>query len=159
MLIVCVALDAGLLAGWLIIANIRDVFNHLFSLGVQHFHEESLCGCTSSTMLQIKVIFSAGSHYMNFRNNTYQFCEFFLNSYKLGRQATHDSNRVEESKEKEKERKKWKNNLICQLVTHNIDCACLLKTILIGSESHCANANNRNNRMHQMRMEPIEIID
>lgn len=106
MLIVCVALDAGLLAGWLIIANIRDVFNHLFSLGVQHFHEESLCGCTSSTMLQIKVIFSAGSHYMNFRNNTYQFCEFFLYSYKLSRQATHNSNRVEESKEKEKERKK-----------------------------------------------------
>lgn len=53
-------------------------YDDLFSLGVQHFHEECLSGSTSSAVLQIKMVFTTSSHRMYFRNNTYQFCEFFL---------------------------------------------------------------------------------
>lgn len=50
----------------------------LFSLGMQHFHEKCLRWGTSSTVLWIEMILTTCSHRMNFRNNTYQFCEFLL---------------------------------------------------------------------------------
>lgn len=50
----------------------------LFSLGVQHLHEQRLCGSAAAAVLQVQALLASGGYVMNIGQHGQKFSEFVL---------------------------------------------------------------------------------